>query len=48
MTSPMYPYFYNMRKMGRLTDIQIDNALNKGYITEEEAYILYAIPDRSL
>lgn len=41
--SPMYPYFYNMRKMGRLTDIQIDNALNKGYITETEAGVLKEI-----
>lgn len=43
MTSPMYPYFYNMRKMGRLTDIQIDNALSKGYITESEAGALKEI-----
>ena len=43
MTSPMYPYFYNMRKMGRLTDDQIDNAVTKGYITETEATTLKGI-----
>ena len=41
--SPMYPYFYNMRKMGRLTDDQIDNALSKGYITESESITLKEI-----
>jgi len=43
MTSAMYPFFESMRKQGRLTDTQIDNAVTKGYITAEEAAMLKAI-----
>jgi hypothetical protein len=39
----MYPFFESMRKQGRLTDTQIDNAVTKGYITAEEATTLKAI-----
>ncbi|MFA5378899.1 MAG: hypothetical protein WC455_24310 [Dehalococcoidia bacterium] len=37
MTSAMYPFFESMRKQGRLTDTQIDNAVTKGYTTADEA-----------
>jgi len=43
MASAMYPFFGNMRKQGRLTDTQIDNAVTKGYIAAEEAVTLKAI-----
>jgi hypothetical protein len=43
MASAMYPFFESMRKQGRLTDMQIDNAVVKGYITAEEAAMLKAI-----
>lgn len=39
----MYKYFENMRKMNRLTDEQIDNAVIKGYITSDEAITLKEI-----
>jgi hypothetical protein len=39
----MYPFFESMRKQGRLTDTQIDNAVTKGYITAVEAMTLKAI-----
>jgi hypothetical protein len=38
-----YPLLESMRKQGRLTDEQIDNAITKGYITSEEATTLKAI-----
>ena len=44
MPSAMYPFFESMRKQGRLTDTQIDNAVTKGYITEDEAATLKEIP----
>jgi len=43
MSSAMYPFFESMRKQGRLTDTQIDNAVTKRYITAEEAGTLKAI-----
>lgn len=43
MASPMYSFFKSMRKQGRLTDTQIDNAVTKGYITADEAEMLKAI-----
>lgn len=43
MASAMYPFFESMRKQGRLTDAQIDNAVTKGYITADEAKTLKAI-----
>jgi hypothetical protein len=43
MASAMYPFFESMRKQGRLTDTQTDNAVTKGYITAEEAMTLKAI-----
>lgn len=39
----MYSFFESMRKQGRLTDAQIDNAVTKGYITSDEATELKAI-----
>jgi len=39
----MYPFFESMRKQERLTDLQIDNAVTKGYITADEAATLKAI-----
>lgn len=39
----MFPFFESMRKQGRLTDAQIENAVTKGYITSEEATALKAI-----
>ena len=43
MTSAMYPFFESMKKQGRLTDTQIDNAVTKGYITADEAVTLKTI-----
>ena len=43
MVSLMYPFFESMRKQGRLTDLQIDNAVTKGYITADEGGALKAI-----
>ena len=43
MASAMYPFFESMRKQGRLTDTQIDNAVIKGYITADEAETLREI-----
>jgi hypothetical protein len=40
----MHPFFESMRKQGRLTDTQIDNAVTKGYITADEAATLKKIP----
>jgi hypothetical protein len=39
----MYPFFESMRRQGRLTDEQIDNAVTKGYIAAAEAVTLKAI-----
>jgi hypothetical protein len=38
-----YPLLESMRKQGRLTDAQIENAVTKGYITADEAVTLKAI-----
>jgi hypothetical protein len=43
MAGAMYPFFESMRKQGRLTDTQIDNAVTKGYITSGEGETLKAI-----
>lgn len=43
MASGMYAFFESMRKQGRLTDTQIENAVTNGYITADEATTLKAI-----
>jgi hypothetical protein len=39
----IFTFLELMRKQGRATDTQIDNAVTKGYVTAEEAAMLKAI-----
>jgi len=40
----MYQYLLNMWIMGKLTETQVQNAVTKGYITQEQADMILATP----
>lgn len=40
----MYQFLLNLWIMGRITETNIQNAVNKGYITQEEANVILATP----
>ena len=40
----MYAYLLNMWIMGRLTETQVQNAVTKAYISQEEADMILATP----
>lgn len=39
-----YNFLYNMWIMGKLTETQVQNAVTKGYITQDEANQIIATP----
>ncbi len=40
----MYNFLLNMWVMKRITETQVQNAVNKGYVTQEEANMILATP----
>ena len=40
----MYQFLLNMWIMNRLTETQVNAAVTKGYITQEEANMIIAMP----
>jgi uncharacterized XkdX family phage protein len=43
----MYQFILNMYVMGRYSESQVQSAVTKGYITQEEADIILATPRTS-
>ncbi|WP_226085637.1 hypothetical protein [Mesobacillus sp. S13] len=42
----MYGFLLNMWIMGRVTETQINNYVGKGFITQEEADMILATPQK--
>jgi len=42
--SKLYPFLLNLWVMNRLTDAQVQNAVTKEYITQDEANAILATP----